>query len=183
MGRENEIAVLDVRKADVMKRIRAAGARHIGSYHFRRVEFLLKGNVKGRHSWGRIRDDGKCTTVTFKELKGSRINEVEAKAYDFKDTVKIMTRIVSPKLMVYFENDRELYSLGKAEISINKWPRIPYFVEIEAPSMKEVNIARILLGINGRIAVGMPIHKIYKAYGLDFTAVMGRNRKKLMGLM
>lgn len=187
MGKENEIQILDVDKKQVAGRLKALNAKHTGSHKFKRVEFLLKGKVKGWHSWGRVRTDGKETTITLKEFKGNggftSMDEFEIKTDDFAGASELLTRLVSPKVIIYFENDREAYSLGKAHITIDKWPKIPTFVEIEAPTMQEVRRVNKLLKIKGKIRGNMSIHKVYDLYGLDFHKVMSENEPKLRKLL
>lgn len=187
MGKESEIAILDVDKKEVKRRLRELHAKHTGTYDFRRMEFLLKGSVKGTHSWGRIRTDGKKTTITLKEMHGkggfTSMNEYEVNVDDFEETMRIMNKLINSRIVTYFENKREAYSLGKAQVTIDKWPEIPTFVEIEAPSMKEVKAAYRLLGINGRMIGNSPIHKIYDLYGLKFKEVMAKNEPKLRSIL
>lgn len=182
MAKENEIIVLDIDKAEVARRLKAIKAKRAGAYKYKRIEFLLGGNLEGSHSWGRVRTDGKSTTITVKQLhKGglSPMDEYEVKTNDFKDTVKIVSRLIDSDLIIYFENERDAYSLGKTLITIDKWPGIPHFVEIEAPSMKAAKEAYNRLKIKGKLIGNMPIHNIYKKYGLDFKKVMSKNKGKL----
>jgi adenylate cyclase, class 2 len=187
MGTENEIEILDVKRNDVVKRLKELKAKHVGNHKFKRIEFLLKGDVHGGHSWGRIRTDGKETTITLKETKGkqgfSSMKEYEIKTDDFEEAVRIMTKIINTKILLYFENEREAYRLGNSYITIDKWPEIPHFVEIEAPSLKEVRETYKKLKIEGKFVGNAPIHKIYSLYNLDFKKVMGKNKTKLKKLM
>jgi adenylate cyclase, class 2 len=187
MGDEHEITILDVKRSEVLARLRKLKAKHAGSHRFRRVEFLLKGNVRGGHSWGRVRTNGDETTITLKETRGrggfTSMKEYEVKADNFEEAARIMTRLVDSRVLVYFENERDAYKLGSAQVTIDKWPRIPAFVEIEAPSMAEVKRAYKRLGISGRFVGNLSIHKIYGHYGLSFEKVMAKNRPKLDKLL
>ncbi len=187
MGKESEVIILDVDRKEVARRLRELRAKRTGTYAFRRMEFLLKGSVKGAHSWGRVRTDGKKTTITLKEMQGkggfTPMNEYEVGVDDFEEAMRIMDRLVRPKLATYFENTREAYSLGKAQVTIDKWPEIPAFMEIEAPTMGEVKRAYGLLGIKGRLVGNSPIHKIYGMYGLEFEEVMSKNGPELRRIL
>lgn len=187
MAKENEVAILDINRKQVIRRLHELKARHVGVYRFKRIEFLLKGDVNGSHSWARVRTDGKETTVTVKETQGkggfTSTNEHEIKTDNFRETIRIITKLIDPKLIIYFENERDAYLLGNAYITIDKWPRIPAFVEIEAPLMKNVRATYKLLGIQGMFVGNAPIHDIYKLYGLDFRKVMAENRGKLKALL
>ncbi len=187
MGDEHEITILDVKRSEVLARLRKLKAKHTGSHKFRRVEFLVRGDVGGGHSWGRVRTNGDETTITLKETKGkggfASMKEYEVKADNFEEAARIMTKLVGSRIVVYFENDRDAYRLGNAQVTIDKWPKIPAFVEIEAPSMAEVKRAYKRLGISGRFVGNLSIHKIYGHYGLSFEKVMAKNRPKLNRLI
>lgn len=186
MAKEREVMILDVNKGEVAKRLRDLKAKHVGVHKYKRMEFLLKGDVHGSHSWGRVRTDGKVTTITIKELHRGKsfipTDEYEVETNDFNGTVRIIRRLINSGIVLYFENERDAYTLGNAHITIDKWPQIPHFVEIEAPSMKEVKGAYKLLKIHGKLAANTPIHTLYKSYGLDFRKVMAKNDNKLKKL-
>ncbi|VVB77386.1 Uncharacterised protein [uncultured archaeon] len=186
MGKESEIEILDIDKAEVTRRLAELRARHEGVHRFRRIEFLLGGDSNGAHSWGRVRTNGKETTITVKEMSGrggfSSMKEFEVTADDFSEAVRIMSRLIDPKAMLYFENERDAYWLGDAYVTIDKWPEIPAYLEIEAPSMASVKKARALLGVKGKFVGNANIHKIYESYGLDFRKVMAKNGPKLAKL-
>ncbi len=186
MGKENEVKILNIGRKDTIKRLTSLGAKHTGTHKFKRIEFLLDGNVKGSHSWGRVRTDGKETTITLKETRGNggftSMNEYEIKTDNFKNTVGIISRIINSKLILYFENERDAYKLGNAYITIDKWPKIPYSLEIEAPTMKDVKKTYKMLKIKGKFVGNASIHKIYELYGLNFSKVMMENKNKLKKL-
>ena len=186
MGKENEVMILDINAAEARKRLKQLNAKPIGRYKFKRIEFLLKGKVKSAHSWGRVRTDGKETTITMKEMKGaggySAMTEYEIKTDNFKNAVRLITRLIDSDLIIYFENQREAYELGKAYVTIDKWPEIPAYM-IEAPSMQIVKYVYRKLGIKGKFAGNASIHKVYERYGLNFREVMKRNAPKLRELL
>lgn len=187
MGEEHEIVILDIKRKEVLSRLRKLKARHVGTRNFKRIEFLLKGDIHRGHSWGRVRTDGKETTITLKETQGkggfTPMKEYEVTADNFGEAARIMTKLVAPKILLYFENERDAYVLGKAQITIDKWPAIPAYVEIEAPSMAEVKRAYKRIDISGRFIGNISIHKIYESYGLNFEKVMAKNKPKLDRLL
>ncbi len=186
MGKESEIEILDVDRKEVVRRLRELKARHEGVHRFRRMEFLIRGNIHGKHSWMRVRTDGKETTITLKETQGrggyTSMKEYEVTAGDFGDAVRIMCKLSDSK-PIYWENDRDAWRLGDAYVTIDKWPGIPAFVEIEAPTMRRVKEVYRLMNIKGRFVGNEPIHTIYRRYGLDFRAAMARNEPKLRRLL
>ena len=186
MGKESEIEILDVKRGEVVRRLKELKAKREGIHRFRRIEFLIEGDSHGRHSWMRVRTNGKETTITLKETQGkagfTSMKEYEVTASDFDEAVRIVSRLANTKLL-YFENEREAYRLGDAQITIDKWPEIPEFVEIEAPTMRRVKEVYRLLKIRGTLIGNEPIHKTYERYGLEFRATMAKNEPKLRRLL
>ncbi len=186
MGRESEIEILDVDRREVVARLRQLEARREGVHRFRRMEFLIEGDAHGRHSWARVRTDGKETTITLKETRGragfTSMKEYEVRASDFDEAVRIMGRLAGT-MPLYFENEREAFRLGDAYITIDKWPAIPAFVEIEAPTMARVKAVYKHLGIKGNFVGNESIHRIYERYGLNFREVMKRNGPRLKRIL
>ncbi len=173
-------------RKEVVGRLRQLGAKRLGTHRFRRIEFLLGGNIKNSHSWVRVRTDGKKTTVTLKEQYGiggfAPMGEYEVNVDNFREMVNIMSKLTKSKLL-YFENSREAYLLNGSNVTIDKWPFIPTFVEIESPSTKKLRETYKMLKISGNFVGNSPIHKIYGKYGLDFRKAMDRNQPKLRKLL
>ena len=186
MGKESEIEILDVDKKEVVERLRKLKAKHEGLHRFKRIEFLIEGDRYGRHSWARVRTDGKETTITLKETYGkagfTSMKEYEVRASGFEDAVRIMSKLTKSKVL-YWENERDAYRLGDAQVTIDKWPGIPALVEIEAPTMKRVKEVYRRLGIRGRFVGNTTIHQIYEMYGLNFREVVGKNEPKLRRML
>ncbi|HIH49927.1 MAG: CYTH domain-containing protein [Candidatus Micrarchaeaceae archaeon] len=186
MSKEREVEILDIEKSAVIKRLKELRAKHVGKYKFKRIEFMLEGDIGSGHSWIRVRTDGKDTTITLKEMEAEKdfgaLEEYEVKTNNFVDAVKIMSKIAGSKV-VYFENERDAYTLGQAYITIDKWPEIPAFLEIEAPSMKLLKAVYKRLGIKGKFFGSASIDRIYKNYGLDFRKVVEKNEPRLKKLL
>ena len=186
MSKEREIVILDIERKEVIKRLKELTARHIGEYKFKRIEFMLDGDIGSGHSWVRVRTDGKSATITLKETKGEggfgAMEEYEVKTDNFADTVRIMSKIAKTKI-IYFENWKRRHMLKQAYITIDKWPGIPAFVEIEAPSMKILKETYKRLGIKGKFFGTASIDRIYKNYGLNFRKVVERNEPELKRLL
>lgn len=188
MGKEREITILDVKKGEVIKRLKELKAKHVGTHNFARVECIIDGKPGiGRHSWIRIRTDGKETTLALKKMRGkggfTAMDEYEVKTDDFEETVRIVGKLLNLKKGIYFENERVAYTLKGAYITIDKWPELPYSVEIEAPSTRVLKEVYKLLKINGKFVGNAAIHDVYKRYGLDFREVMDKNKSKLNALL
>lgn len=178
MAKEIELKIMDVDKGEVLKRLKSLGARHIGTYDFRRIIFVLD---KSKSKWLRVRTDGKKHTLTMKvRTGGARLTgteEYEVEVSDFVETARMLCKIYKDPL--YEENKRIEYSLKGAQVTIDKWPEIPWFVEIEAKRADEVRKVQKLLHIKGRPVGNISAADGYRMYGLNLFKIAGRNRAKL----
>ena len=64
------------------------------------------------------------------------------------------------------KNSRGLYILGGTEISLEMWPGIPVYAEIE--SQNKIDVEKMLkkLDLNNMPTTSKPVSEIYKYYGL-----------------
>ncbi len=184
MGKEHEIMICGVDRDGVIGKLKEIGAEFRGKFEFKRVEFMVDGEPGAGHSWIRIRTDGTKTTLALKHFYSDNeaMDEYEVKTNDFKETVKIMSKLANSEIL-YFETSREAYALGDVQITIDKWPEIPHFVEIEAPSNERLQKARAEIAISGKFAGNAAINEVYRMYGLDFADTVRKNSSKMAELL
>ena len=180
MAKEHEIDILEIDRQEATKRLRQLGAVYKGHLQYRRIEFLLGGKVGSKHSWGRVRTDGRKTTITVKRFRGKHLpmDEHEIVTDNFEEAVKLMSRMTRSRIF-YFENERDRYELDGATITLDKWPRVPLFMEIESRSMGHAKELYKKLGIKGEMVGNATIDSIFKRYGFDFRKEMRKNDPKL----
>ncbi len=182
MYNEFELKVIDIKPDEVRRRLSEIGAKFIAKHHYRRLMVRLKEGKPTR--WMRIRTDGKTSTMTMKERYGRGIEqtyEYEIEISDFAKAAKILGRLF--KNIIYEENTREEYRIGNATITIDKWPGIPPFMEIEGRDKKSVVNLFKRLGVSGKEFGNVPASEVYKHYGLDFVEVAKKNERKLKKLV
>jgi adenylate cyclase, class 2 len=170
MAKEIELRIVDIDRKEVAKRLKQLGAKHVAFRRFRRLEARLL-NTPTLHRWVRIRTDGTKTTFTMKENRGRKENvyEWEMEVSDFNAMGEILLRLLSKNLKAYIESERDEYTLDGTEITIDKWPQIPHFMEIEGKSRKQVNDVYRKLNVKGK-RIGN-IWDVYRLYGLSFVKV------------
>ena len=147
--------------------------------HFKRINYLFEKKGK-KIKWIRLRTDGRKHTITFKEQIGSGINqttEYETEVMDFKIAAKILCKAMNKCL--YSESTRIPYTLKGAEITIDKAPLIPWYVEVEGKSEKHVRSVQKLLDIKGKDVGNIAGSKVYELYGMDYVKVAKRNDKPM----
>lgn len=105
---------------------------------------------KDSNGWMRVRDEGDKIIMTYKEITGSAINdvnEIEINVSDFDKASELINQ-TSFKESSYQENYREVWKNDEVEIVIDTWPYLPTYIEIEAKSEELVKKYSLNLGLN-----------------------------------
>lgn len=165
METEYEAKFLAVDKDEVRARIKSAAAKLI------RPEFLQRRWVldlpPGKHTmeaFARVRDEGGIVTMTWKDYPGGVTNhpkEIEVQVSDFDKTVELLEQI-GCTARSYQENYRELWHFADTHVTIDSWPFIEPFVEVEAKSEENVEKASNQLGFDWSLAVISGVNRVYK---------------------
>ena len=113
--------------------------------------------------WMRVRDEGGAITMSLKVVNGDAIEdqkEVMVTVDDFDKAVDFLLAIGAEK-KAYQETLREAWTLNGAEITIDTWPGLRPFVEVEAHDEATVRAASELLGFNYGDAKFCEVSTIY----------------------
>ena len=132
MEKERELTVLNIELDDFIQTLEELGAEKQGEFLQRRYVYNVK--PLNPNKWIRLRTNGTKTTLTIKEIKDKNAiegtNELEVVVGDFDKTNEILNEL-GYEARNYQENYRRVYLLGNVEISIDSWPLIPTYAEIE----------------------------------------------------
>ncbi len=176
--REYEIKVLDVDVREVKRRLKELGARRTRSIRYTRLMWHLW-CTKKEYGWLRLRTDGRTHTLALKQNIGKAISgtkEYEVEIGDFKEMTRVLCK--TPPGALYEENTRELYVLDGAEVTIDKWPDILAYVEIEGSSPKHVMALYKKLWIKGIYFGNRTTGIVYGHYGLDIDKIERERNSK-----
>ena len=132
---EYEATFENIDRNDIRRRLKRIGARLIHS------EFLQKRDVfslpdKKRHAWLRVRKESGKNTMSLKIIDGNKIEdqrEICLKVDNYDNAVEFL-KSIGCEWKSYQETKREIWSLEDVEISIDEWPFLEPFVEIEGKS-------------------------------------------------
>ena len=177
MATEFETKVLDIDVPGILDKLKKLGAEDKTDMMMRRFVFDINPE---KNEWIRLRDDGKKVTLTYKNRTGSEIGsteEIEVKVSGFDDTAKILKRLPF-KGVFYQENRRKLFLLQDCEVSIDSWPRIPPYLEIEGDSKEQVTACLSLLNLEGDDEGDISVVEVYKRYGIDLHSMTDLRFKK-----
>lgn len=142
METELEAKWLDIEPEALREKLREIGAKLIHPERLmrRRVFDFPDLRLDQHGAWLRVRDEGDRVTLAFKQWRDHSLHgtaEAEVTVSDFDVAAKIL-QALGLQEKSYQETKREEWRLGEVEITIDTWPWIPTFVEVEAPSETEV---------------------------------------------
>lgn len=116
------------------------------------------------NGWVRVRDEGDKVTLSYKQLDDRSLHgtkEVTVVVDSFDQTIHFL-KSIGMEEKSYQETKRESWKLGKTEIELDTWPWIPSFIEIEAPSEKELKKTAQLLGLDYAHALHGSVETAYQ---------------------
>ena len=171
---EKEIRILEIDKKKFVRQIIGMGAKPVMEDVLqKRYVYDIEPNDKSK--WMRLRTNGKKTTLTVKQIldkhsiAGTEEHEVEVS--DFNQTHDMLSKM-GFKHRNYQENQRSIYQLGGVEISVDTWPLIPTYAELEGDNEAEIVALVEALGIRPAQLTTLDVSSIYKEiYGIDMLQI------------
>ncbi len=168
MQTEIEAKFLDINPSELRSKLREVGA--IQEY----PERLMKrktfddhdGKLRKIGGWVRLRDEGDKITLSYKQLNDRTLHgtkEITVTVDNF-DVVSSLLRIINFKQKAYQETKREKWLLNGSEITIDTWPWIPTFVEIESPNEQTIKDIAVKLGYDWKDALHGSVETAYQKY-------------------
>ncbi len=171
MAIEYEATFANINKDEVRARLEKAGAT-LAKPEFlqKRVVFNLPSGHEIPGGWLRVRDEQDKITMSLKIINGDKIEnqtEICLQVDNFSEAVDFLDAIGGQK-KAYQESRRELWLLDEAEITVDEWPYLEPYVEVEGKSEESVKKASAQLGFDYNQALFCGITTLYhNKYGLD----------------
>jgi adenylate cyclase class 2 len=165
-SQEFETKVLEIDVVAIAQRLLDLGAKKYPQVLMKRWVFDID---PLRDEWLRLRDDGRKITLTYKCKSGFGINQTEevgVEVGDFQKTATILSKL-DFKGKYYQENRRTLFRLKDIEFTIDSWPKVPPYLEVESSSERKVKKGLSLLGLENKDAGNLTVKEVYSRYGLD----------------
>lgn len=175
MDQEFETQVLDIDKNKISKKLKDLGAKEETEALQKRWVFDLDPcTVLSTGEWIRLRQVGsKKPTITYKNKSGKGLGEtqeIEIEVDDFEKAAKLLSKLPF-KGQYYQENKRTKFILNDIEFTLDTWPRIPTFLEIEGKSEEKVHEGLKLLSLTDKDAGHIGTIAIYQKYGIDLHSI------------
>ena len=176
MKNEIEATFLSINKDATRDKLKKAGFElKTPEYLMCRKTFDFSHIAPGRNKWGRVRQESDKVTMTVKEIRGSDINdtyEVELVVNDF-DIACSFFETCDIHAKAFQENRREVWFRDGVEITIDTWPGLNPFVEIEGIDEKTVRKVSSELGFNFEKAIFGSIDLVYeKEIGISAETII-----------
>ena len=166
---ENEIRFLEINPEAFEKKLIELGAV-CKMKDAKQVRYVYDFKPADPNKWIRLRTNGEKTTLTIKKIVNNGISgtqEWEIEVSDLEETNKILNMLgyVSRSRQ---ENIRSMYIFEGVEISIDRWPLIPAYAELEAKEIEDIKRIIAKLKLDMSKATTLDVASVYKQiYGID----------------
>lgn len=124
------------------------------------------GRLEKIGGWVRVRDEGDKVTLAYKQLVHRGLDgtkEISLTVENF-DTITNLLLAIGLENKSYQETKRERWDLDGVEVTIDTWPWIPTFVELECVSEEKLKETAQQLGLDWSIAMHGSVETAYQAY-------------------
>lgn len=163
MNLEIEATFIEVDKDKIRQKLTQLGGKLIQAETLmRRTVFTLN----NENAYARVRDEGRRIVLTYKNyhnntLTGCEEINVEVSSYD--DTIAIL-KACGLRAKSDEDSYRETWELNGVEITIDTWPWIPTYIEIEGPTTEAVTNTATQLGYDVKDGIIGAVDDVYKLY-------------------
>ncbi|MEI6191071.1 MAG: CYTH domain-containing protein [bacterium] len=167
MKTEIEAKFLNINVEEIRKKLKKVGAvmQYPERLMKRKVFDYPDCKLRKENAWIRVRDegDGKIT-LSYKKLIDRSLHGTKEITVDVSDFQMMCDFLQACGFdsKSYQETKREKWTLGASEITIDTWPWIPTFVEIESETEEEIRKVSGLLGFDWTKALHGSVETAYQ---------------------
>lgn len=137
MQTEFEATILDIEIQQVREKLKKVEAELVLPERLMRRYIFAPHNEKDlKGTWVRVRDESDKVTMSLKKVEGNKIEDQKeiCLTIDSFDEGYEFLKSIGLKQKAYQETKRELWTLNEVEITIDTWPGLEPFLEIEGES-------------------------------------------------
>ena len=168
---EYEATYLNIEKKEIRSRLKKVGATLVQKeFLMKREVFDLPSGHKLPGGFLRVRDEGNKITLSLKIVKGGKISSQRETCFvinNFKEGTELLSAL-GCRRKAYQETKRELWLLDDVEITIDEWPYLEPYVEVEGRSEAAVKKVSQKLGFDYKKALFCSADALYqKKYGVS----------------
>jgi len=166
---EIEAKFLDVDFHEIRQKLEDLGAVCEQPMRLMRRAIIETPELRAKHSFVRIRDEGDKTTLTYKQVDEDSltgVKEVEVDVSHFEDTILLFEQL-GLGYKSFQESYRETWRLDDVEIMLDEWPWLKPYIEIEGPTEELVKATARRLGFDWATAV---FGRVTSAYQVQYPS-------------
>ena len=167
---EYEAKFININKYEFRQKLNSVGAKLIKpeTLYKRTVFFPPKGyDIIG--SWVRVRDEGDKVTMSYKITTNGDIKnqqEIMLIVDNYQNACQFLLNLGCIE-KAYQETKREIWDLNGVEVTIDEWPFVEPYTEIEGKNEEEVRQVAQILGFDYTLAIFGAVDQIIsKKYGI-----------------
>lgn len=168
METEIESKFLDINVDDLRSLLKENNAKFIHEERSmkRKIFDYSDNRLQKIGGWVRVRDEGDKITLSYKQLIDRTIEgtkEISINVDDFDKACDLLISIGFDSKS-YQETKRERWELDGVEVTIDTWPWIPTFLELEGASEEELKKVASKLNIDYNEALHGSVEIAYQKY-------------------
>ena len=183
---EYEATFVKVDKDDIRAKLKNAGAKlERPEFMQRRVVFNLPKGHEIKGAWARVRDEGDKITMSVKIVDGEKITDQKETCITIDDFERgrMILKTMGADEKAYQETKRELWKLDDVEITLDEWPFLEPYVEVEGSSEEAVRAVAKKLGFKWAKARFCAVGTLYaEKYDFDETVINNETPKIVFGM-
>jgi adenylate cyclase class 2 len=168
---EYEATFTNIDKDEIRRRLASSSAKLIKpEFMQKRVVFDLPTGHEIKGGWLRVRDEGDKITMSLKIVDGNKIEnqkEICIKVDSFQQA-ELLLATMGCRKKAYQESKREFWIIDGTEITIDEWPFLEPYVEIEGKSEEAVKAVAQKLKFDYSKALFCSVDTLYaKQYNIS----------------
>lgn len=168
METELEAKFTDINPDEIRRKLKTIGAKLVYPERMmkRKVFDFPDRRLEKAGAWIRVRDEGDKITLSYKRLIDRTLygtKEITVEVNDFDAVCNILLTI-GLRDKAYQETKREKWDYDGTEITIDTWPWIPTFVEIEADDENKIKSAAEKLNLDWSRVLHGSVEIAYQKY-------------------
>ena len=163
MNTEIEAKFADINHDEMRKTLSAVGAKCAQPKRMMKRVVFHNDEMNAKDAFVRVRNEGHRTTMTYKQFDGANVDsakELEVVVSDFDTTVAILEKL-GHTFDAYQESYRENWEIDDVEISLDEWPWLNPYMEIEGPSENQITAVAATLSLNWDEAIFGGVDDVY----------------------
>ncbi|MFH0713364.1 MAG: CYTH domain-containing protein [Candidatus Micrarchaeota archaeon] len=164
MDIEFEATFTNIDKEEMRKKLTNAKATLVKpEFLQKRSGFHLPKHNEIKDGWLRVRDEGNKITMSLKIVDGDKITDQKeiCLTIDNMKNAELLLQMIGCEKKAFQESKRELWKFKDTEVTIDEWPFLEPFLEVEGKSEKSVKDACAALGLDYSKALFCAVDELY----------------------